>query len=63
MLIEDDGHGFDPESLLNDDKPHFGLRFMNERVEQLGGSIGFEPAQPSGTRVLVEIPIHKEKPS
>lgn len=59
LIIEDDGRGFDPET-LNDDKPHFGLRFMNERVELLGGSIGFASAQPSGTRVIVEIPIHKE---
>ena len=63
MTIQDDGCGFDLENSLNDDKPHFGLSFMNERVDQLGGSIHFESAQPSGTRVLVEIPIHKEEAS
>lgn len=63
MIIEDDGRGFAAETLLNDGKPHFGLSFMNERVEQLGGSIRFESAYPSGTRILVEIPINKGETS
>ena len=61
MTIEDDGHGFNLENSLKDNKPHFGLSIMNERVDQLGGGIRFESAHPSGTRVLVEIPIKKEK--
>jgi NarL family two-component system sensor histidine kinase LiaS len=63
MSIQDDGRGLDVENSLNDSKPHFGLSFMNERVDQLGGSIHFESAHPSGTRVLVEIPMDKEKTS
>jgi PAS domain S-box-containing protein len=60
MIIEDDGRGFDLKNSLSDGKSHFGLSFMSERVEQLGGSIRFESGQPSGTRVLVEVPVKKE---
>jgi signal transduction histidine kinase len=60
LSIEDDGHGFDLESTLSDRNSHFGLSFMNERVEQLSGSIRFEAVKPSGTRVFMEIPINKE---
>jgi len=63
MTIQDDGAGFDLENSMDDDKPHFGLSFMKERIDQLGGGMRFESAHPSGTRVLVEIPIHKEEAS
>lgn len=63
MSIQDDGRGLDMRNLQNDNRPHFGLSFMNERVVQLGGSIHLEAAHPSGTRVLVEIPIQKEEAS
>jgi signal transduction histidine kinase len=61
MTIQDDGRGFDMRNSLDDDKPHFGLSFMKERIDQLGGGMRFESAHPSGTRVLVEIPILKEE--
>lgn len=63
MTIEDDGRGFDLGNSLKDGRSHFGLRFMNERVNQLRGCIRFESAHPSGTRVLVEIPFDTERTS
>jgi PAS domain S-box-containing protein len=63
MTIQDDGRGFDPQSSRGEDLSHFGLSFMNERVNELGGAVHFESTLHSGTRVLVEIPLHKEKPS
>lgn len=53
LVIEDDGRGFDPDSVGDG---HFGLIGMRERARLLGGSIHVESAPAKGTRVLVEVP-------
>jgi signal transduction histidine kinase len=40
-----------------DGRHQFGLSFMRERAEQLGGSVRIESAPDTGTCVLVEIPL------
>ncbi len=59
--IADDGCGFSP------DKPaletgHFGLGFMRERMDQVGGSILIESKPGSGTIIRLEAPVqdHQE---
>ena len=58
LTIQDDGRGFDP-ALLNDEGiQRFGLRFMRERAEQMGGGLSVESMPGAGTRVVVEMPVN-----
>ena len=56
MSIADDGCGFDVERAAVAGGSHMGLRFMRERVEELGGSMRVESAPGAGTCVIVEVP-------
>ena len=56
--VTDDGVGFDLHALPNDGQRHYGLAFMQERVEQLGGVFRVESMLAEGTRVIVEIPVN-----
>lgn len=53
ILVEDDGHGFDPESVRADS---LGLVGMRERVALLGGTLAIETSPGSGTTVVGQIP-------
>jgi len=53
--VADDGKGFDPDALKADG--HFGLDWMRERVELLGGSFEVRSAIGHGTVVLVALPL------
>jgi two-component system sensor histidine kinase UhpB len=54
LTVTDDGKGLEPADRL---KPtSFGLRGMEERAAQLGGTVAFTPAKPRGTRVTVRVP-------
>jgi two-component system nitrate/nitrite sensor histidine kinase NarX len=55
--IQDDGHGFVPEDVTLTGRQHFGLQFMRERAEQLGGLLRVQSEPGKGTRVVLEIPI------
>lgn len=55
LLIADDGRGFDPERIKEGDTGHYGLQFMHERVEQIGGVLRIDSAPGKGTRVVVEL--------
>jgi signal transduction histidine kinase len=52
--IEDRGRGI---VAVTDDDPHFGLRLLRARTEQLNGSIRFESTPGSGTRVIASLPV------
>jgi signal transduction histidine kinase len=54
IVIEDDGYGFDPYSV--DEEQHFGLRLMRERVELAGGVLHLESTPGRGTRIVVRLP-------
>jgi signal transduction histidine kinase len=54
MIIQDDGRGFDPESV--DDRERFGLRGMSERAEMLGGRLIVESNPGRGTTVSLVLP-------
>jgi PAS domain S-box-containing protein len=58
MFIQDNGRGFDPARAASEG--HFGLRFMRERAEQLGGCLRVDSAPGKGTCVVVELPLKKE---
>ena len=55
--VRDDGSGFDPENYPGVLQGHFGLQGVNERVEQLGGTLSIESAVGSGTRVAISIKV------
>ena len=57
VVVQDDGTGFDPAGLALVDDERFGLQFMRERAEELGGRVEVGSGPGRGTRVLVEIPL------
>ncbi|HLS01630.1 MAG TPA: sensor histidine kinase, partial [Beutenbergiaceae bacterium] len=50
--VRDDGIGFDPESGQG-----YGLRFMRERLTDLGGGLDVESAPNAGTALSAHVPI------
>lgn len=61
ITIEDDGKGFDPQGLDNE-RDHFGLFTMQERVERVGGRLEIDSAAGRGTRVRVIFPDREAEP-
>src|SRR5258706_3604852 len=55
LEVSDDGKGFDPTEPF---PGHLGLRSIQERAAQLGGTCSIESAPGQGTRLHVRIPIH-----
>jgi two-component system nitrate/nitrite sensor histidine kinase NarX len=56
IVVQDDGQGFDVET-AHANGQGFGLRFMKERAERLGGSIKVTSASGEGTRIVVHLPL------
>ena len=56
VLVEDDGVGFDVDSLV-DDRKHVGLRNIRERLKvMVNGTLEIESVLGVGTKVLITIP-------
>jgi signal transduction histidine kinase/DNA-binding NarL/FixJ family response regulator len=53
-LVEDDGHGFDPQDLRHG--PTLGLRGLVARAQHLGGTVVVDSTPGWGTRVRAEVP-------
>jgi len=66
VTVEDDGRGFDPSTLTDDTSraaqngQHFGLHFMRERAEAVGGNLHVYSVPRQGTRLVVQIPLRRE---
>ncbi|MFQ5944071.1 MAG: GAF domain-containing protein [Anaerolineales bacterium] len=58
LRIEDQGPGFDPES-LKDARNRVGLTGMYERAVALGGRFAIRSSEGEGTRILAELPVHE----
>ena len=56
LVIEDNGRGFDLMRLASGTARNFGLQFMRERAELLGGQLQIESRQGEGTRILLRLP-------
>jgi signal transduction histidine kinase len=54
LSINDDGVGFDPHRNRG-----IGLLGMHERVARLGGTFAIDSASGAGTRIQVELPLHR----
>ena len=57
VVIEDDGHGFDPERA---GLGRLGLVGMRERVALLGGELEVDSAAGSGTTLVANLPLRRE---
>jgi signal transduction histidine kinase len=51
MIVSDNGIGFEPESLSNDENIGMGIRNMKERAHMIGGLIEVESRPNEGTRI------------
>jgi signal transduction histidine kinase/streptogramin lyase len=56
MTLEDNGVGFDYETVMNRSSSGFGLANLRERVRLLGGTLKIETSPGKGTRLAVDIP-------
>ncbi len=56
VAVEDDGVGFDPESVINLPGEHLGLIGMKERAAGLGATLTVNSAAGQGTRVELRLP-------
>ncbi|MFG3595663.1 ATP-binding protein [Bradyrhizobium sp. RDI18] len=66
LVLEDDGVGFDPESVnrnaMGGGQPSgLGLSGMKERVALLGGTIAVESAPGKGSTIFVQIPLEVQE--
>ncbi len=59
VKIIDDGIGFDVSSLNNDEAKHFGLRIMQDRAADIGGTVSVQSILDKGTSVDVIVPRRK----
>lgn len=53
LTVEDNGRGFTPDPQA----PGIGLTNMRTRLQQVGGTLTYEPGEDGGTRALVRIPL------
>ena len=57
MIVEDDGHGFDPDARDDDDRGRFGILGMRERVALVGGTLNIESTSGHGTTLYIRVPL------
>ena len=59
LSVKDDGIGFDPELVRNNQQNHrpMGLLFLEERIIQIGGELHMESHPGEGTHFMIEIPL------
>ena len=59
LEVRDDGQGLAPGWLdkTTEDGGHYGLRWLRERVEVLGGRMAIANAAPRGARLEVWLPV------
>jgi signal transduction histidine kinase len=59
LTIEDNGHGFDVDSVLSNKDPlsGYGLTAMVERCEIVGGTFNVASTQGRGTKITAVLPI------
>ena len=56
LVIADNGRGFDLMRVASGASRNFGLQFMRERAELMGGQLHIESRQGEGTRILLRLP-------
>ena len=61
VAIEDNGQGFDPAALHDRQEGHYGLGFMRERAEEVGGTVQISASPGRGVKVNVRVPARCAK--
>ena len=56
VAVDDDGMGFEPPV----SGAHFGLYFLREAFERVGGSVEIRATSPTGTRLVARLPFEEE---
>jgi PAS domain S-box-containing protein len=59
--ISDDGQGFTQDALedASADGKHFGLRIMQERAREVGGSVAIQSTPGRGSQVIIRMPYNR----
>lgn len=57
VFVQDDGRGFDPQTLLKQKQPRMGLEIMRERIAGLKGKLDLESRPGDGMTVRVAVPL------
>ncbi|MCK5263312.1 MAG: histidine kinase, partial [Gammaproteobacteria bacterium] len=61
ILVENDGKGFDKESVESKEGQHLGLTIMQERARHLGGELKIESELEEGTRIELKFHYLREQ--
>ncbi|MBT8399189.1 MAG: sensor histidine kinase [Rhodothermia bacterium] len=63
LIVEDDGRGFRPSRRLArlEERGHFGLSGMRQRVDSVGGTLYVDSAVGNGTRITVLVPAYSNE--
>jgi signal transduction histidine kinase len=62
IVVDDDGSGFDTDAAPAPQAPRgLGLAGISERIASLGGRLRLESQPGSGTRVIVEVPLDRQR--
>lgn len=60
VTVADDGRGFDAGRDDGGQDGHFGLAFMRERMQQVGGSMRIDSTPGAGTILTLDVPIREQ---
>ncbi len=63
LEVGDNGQGFDLPHMLAQREGHLGITGMNERAQNLGGTLRIEANPQEGTRVILDVPITTSSPA
>lgn len=61
LSLNDNGQGFDLDTVEQEGKESFGLRSIRERIEQVGGTIVINSTQGVGTCIVARCPLSQEQ--
>ncbi|HBV99466.1 MAG: hypothetical protein JL50_02510 [Peptococcaceae bacterium BICA1-7] len=56
LVIEDNGRGFASDSFFQTKEKSFGLKIMQERAREIGGTLKINSVPNRGTKVIVQLP-------
>nr|MEE4269352.1 ATP-binding protein [Candidatus Krumholzibacteria bacterium] len=62
LVISDDGVGFDYADFKTNNRDHFGLFAIEERLRDLGGCLAIESTPGHGCRITLEVPLTEGSP-
>jgi signal transduction histidine kinase len=64
LVVSDEGKGFDPAVALSrsQNREHFGLHGMQERIRAMGGEFDIASRPEAGTRIMITLPIQNGNP-